>query len=109
MNTAVVKVSSKQPRSQGSLLPDLRVGRVGENPGNEVVVNVANQEPVGILNCNVRSLAVDLVNQGAILLIICQFTRDVIECYDCKLKWFLPVPSYLLYLVSQTCQFCPVN
>ena len=55
MNTAVVKVSSKQPRSQGSLLPDLRVGRVGENPGNEVVVQVANQEPVGILNCNVRS------------------------------------------------------
>ena len=28
-----------QPRSQGSLLPALRsVGRVGENPGNEVVI-----------------------------------------------------------------------
>ena len=25
-----------QPRSQGSLLTTLRVGRVGENPGNEV-------------------------------------------------------------------------
>ena len=45
-------------------------------------------------------LAVVLVNQGAMLLFICQFTRDVIECYECRLKWFLLAPSYLLYLVS---------
>ena len=30
------KGAIEQPRSQGSLLPDLLVGRVGENPGNEV-------------------------------------------------------------------------
>ena len=41
----------RQPQSQGSLLPTLRssVGRVGENPGNEVVQENVNKLKVVIL------------------------------------------------------------
>jgi len=42
-NISSIIMDQMQPRSQGSLLPALRpsrsVGRVGENPGNEVGPN----------------------------------------------------------------------
>ena len=41
---------NSEPRSQGSLLPALRsVGRVGENPGNEVVEQCVARCPVSRL------------------------------------------------------------
>ena len=49
MNGEAMRMNS-EPRSQGSLLPALRsVGRVGENPGNEVVEQCVARCPVSRL------------------------------------------------------------